>query len=76
LLQANVDRPSHLAFTPSPRLALLLTHGWTQIVVRLTTRLCRLRLTFLPMHERLPQALEFENQRGALWAQCVLVRPA
>jgi hypothetical protein len=52
----------------------LLTHGRTQNVVRPTTRLCRLRLTFLLMHERLPQALELENQRRALRAQCALVR--
>jgi hypothetical protein len=74
LLQANVDRPPHFAFTLPPRLALLLTHGWAQNVVRPTTRLCRLRLAFLLIHERLPQALQLEDQRRALRAQCVLVR--
>jgi len=76
LLEADLDRPSHLAFLRSPRLARPLTYGRTQILTRETTWLqCRYVIGVF-LRERLPESLQFKNERCALRTDSVAARLA
>jgi hypothetical protein len=76
LLKADIDSPPHLALPLTLRLARSLTPGRTQIVASRSTRLRCMRLVRVFTLERLPQTLQFENQRGALQPDAVALRLA
>jgi hypothetical protein len=76
LLEADLDRPSHLAFPRPLRLARPLTCGRPQILTREATWLQWRHVVGVLLCERLPQSLQFKNQRRALWADSIAVRLA
>src|SRR6185437_5875681 len=67
LFKADVDDASHLAFFLSPGLARTPTRS--RIAGRRTTRLRRTRLVPVLAFERMPKALQLQNQGGTLRSQ-------
>ncbi len=74
LLKADVNGPPHPAFL----LPLWLTHslapGRTQVVASRTTHLRSMRVVYVFELERMPEALQFKDQRGALRPDCLAAR--
>jgi hypothetical protein len=76
LLEADLDRPSHFAFPRPLRLSHPLTCGRTQILTRETTWLQCRHIVGVFLRERLPESLQFENERCALRTDSVAARLA